>query len=329
MHLAKQGRRIAISFYELKLSFSQFVIQDKYEKNTAEFRCQSDGNSLILHRLSFYLSGMITKRQTILVTIRTSKMKKSFLFFLTAFLAVTIFFVGCKKSDSNPTDSNGTPQTTTGPNQPMPTFSGTVDGVVIAFQFTYTDPNVPAPYNSFSVDMGYAKFGEISGTGTDAGTVTLNSKNIAKTTTNDYNSFTSFTPLDLNWDGNPHHWSVSGAGSTPAFTIDVTSPTAFIVSYPTESTVASKSSNMNVTWSNYSNASTDSVLIVLSAGSSTFTATTSNITGSYSIPSSQLNSMSGNAILQVAKYKYTLKTVSSKNFVGVAEIVKMVNFKIQ
>ncbi|MCK9425530.1 MAG: hypothetical protein M0Q21_05805 [Ignavibacteriaceae bacterium] len=256
-------------------------------------------------------------------------MKKSFLSFLTTFLVVTFFFVGCKKPNTTePPPTTTTPKTT----QPIPTFSGTVDRVVVAIHFTYTEPSVPEPYNKVEMNMGYAKFGDISGTGTDAGTVTLNGKTIAKTTANssvDYNSFTSFTTLDLNWDGNPHSWSVTGAGNTPAFTIGVTSPTAFTLSNPTATTVAPKTSALNVTWSGAYSTAPDSVMIVLVVGSTTFTATTTNKTGSYSIPASQLSAMAGDAILQVVKYRYATKTVSSKNFVGVAEIVAMVNFKIQ
>ncbi|MFA4924105.1 MAG: hypothetical protein WC557_07950, partial [Ignavibacteriaceae bacterium] len=120
-------------------------------------------------------------------------MKKSFLLFLTAFLAVTFFFAGCKKTDSNPT----TPPDTTTPKttQPIPTFSGTVDGIVAAIQFSYT-------YAGYTVnmDMGFANFGDINGTGTDAGTVTLNGKTIAKTaqgTSVYYNSFASTPPTTV------------------------------------------------------------------------------------------------------------------------------------
>jgi len=149
-------------------------------------------------------------------------MKKLFLLFLTAFLAVTFFFVGCKKSNSTePPPPDTTPKT----DQPIPTFSG--DGVVAAIQFSYTVSNV----YTVNLDMGFANFG----TGTDAGTVTVSGKTVAKITSGSsiyYNSFASTTPasLDLNWNGSVHAWSVTGAGNTPAFTLDVVSPTAFSVS---------------------------------------------------------------------------------------------------
>ncbi|MCK9211678.1 MAG: hypothetical protein M0P61_12645 [Ignavibacteriaceae bacterium] len=258
-------------------------------------------------------------------------MKKTFLLFLTAFFAVTFFFVGCKKSSTTePPPTTTTPKT----DQPIPTFSGTVDGVVAAIQFSYTVPNVPEPYNTVDMDMGFANFGS----GTDAGTVTVNGKAIAKSTQGSsvyYNSFASTDPtnppssLNLNWNGSVHAWSVTGAGNTPAFTIDVTSPSAFSVTYPTASTVASKSSPLNITWTGANSGATDSMMVVLVAGSSTVTATTTNKTGGYSISASQLSAFSGDVVLEIVKYKFALKTVSSKNFVGVSEIVKMINFKVQ
>jgi hypothetical protein len=262
-------------------------------------------------------------------------MKKSILFFVTALLAVTFFFVGCKKDTgtTDPIDTTPTQKT----DQPIPAFGGTVDGVVAAIQFSYTIPNVPAPYNKVEMDMGFANFGD----GTDAGTITLNTKTIAKVTSGSsvyYNSFASTDPLnppttlDLNWNGSSHAWSVSGAGTTPAFTLDVTSPTTFTVSNPTASTVASKSSALNITWSGAFSTSSDSVMIVLvplTGSGATFTATTTNKTGSYSVPASQLSGFSGDAMVEVVKYRYAMKTVSGKSFVGVAEIVNTVNFKIQ
>ncbi|MFA6598761.1 MAG: hypothetical protein WCS69_13640 [Ignavibacteriaceae bacterium] len=259
-------------------------------------------------------------------------MKKSFLFLLTAFLAVTFFFVGCNKATNNPTDNTDT-TTTTKTDQPIPTFPGSIDGEVTTIQFTYTIPNLPAPLNTISVDMGFANFGA----GTDAGTVTVNGKAVAKNTSSStiyYNSFstTSLASLGLDWDGAIHTWNVTGAGSTPAFTIDVTSPTEFTVNTPTTSTVASKSSALNIAWTGANATSADSMMIVLvptSGSGTTFTATTNNKTGSYTIASSSLSGFSGDVLLEVVKYRYAMKTVNSKTFVGVAEIVNTVNFKIQ
>jgi len=277
-----------------------------------------------------------TKEVTFLITIRTMQMKKSFLFFATAFLAVSLFFAGCKKEDSTPTtppDTTPTKKT----DQPIPEFGGAVDGVVAAIQFSYNLPGVPAPYNIISMDMGFANFGD----GTDAGTVTVNGEAIAKITSGStiyYNSFASTDPLnpptslDLNWNGSTHAWSVAGAGSTPAFTINVTSPSSFTISNPTSSTVASKTSNLTVTWSGANASSADSVMIFLlplSGTGTTFTTTTTNRTGSYTIPSSQLSAISGDAMLEIVKYRYATTTVSSKTYVGVAEIVNTVSFKIQ
>lgn len=263
-------------------------------------------------------------------------MKKSFLFFATAFLAVSLFFVGCKKSDSNPTtppDTTPTKKT----DQPIPEFGGAVDGVVAAIQFSYDVPGVPAPYNKVSMDMGFANFGE----GTDAGAITVNGKAVAKVTSGStvyYNSFASTDPLNpptslnLNWDGYNHAWSVAGAGTTPAFTLDVPSPSAFNVNSPVAGATVAKTGALNVTWSGAFNTSADSVMIILvpmSGSGSTFTATTTNKTGSYNIPASEINKFSGDAMIELVKYRYAMKTVSGKTYVGVAEIVNTVSFKIQ
>jgi|GEM_PF-831239 len=263
-------------------------------------------------------------------------MKKSVLIFATAFLAVTFFLTGCKKSDSttNPTDNNNT---NTGTDQPIPSFGTDVAGVLASIQFSYTIPNMPAPYSTVAMDMGFATFGN---NGVDAGNVTLNGKAIAKSTSGAsvyYNSFASTDPtnppasLSLNWNGSAHSWKVSGSANVPAFTLNVTSPSSFSVNSPAASATVTKSSGLTVTWSGASSSATDSVMILLVSTSNTasFEATTTNKTGSYTISASQLSAFSGDAMLEVVKYKYATTSVNSKTYVGVAEIVNTVNFKLQ
>jgi len=251
---------------------------------------------------------------------------------LTIFVSAVILFTGCKKDSTTAPVTDPTPKSPDS-GQPMPDFGGDVDGVVAAIQFSYSFVGMPV---SVDMDMGFASFGD----GVDAGTVTVNGKTIAKSTSGStvyYNSFASTDPLNpptslgLSWYGQPHVWNVTGAGSIPAFTITVQSPSKFTVSNPTTATTASKSSPLTVTWSGASSNSQDSVMIMLVSltGSATVTATTSNTTGTYAIPAAQLGGFSGDAMLEVVKYRYAVKTESNKTFVGVAEIVNTVNFKIQ
>lgn len=184
------------------------------------------------------------------------------------------------------------------------------------------------------MDIGFAYFE----TGADAGTVTVNGRPINKKTegssvysTSIYSTNPS-SSLDLYWNRAIHGWNVSGAGNLPGFTLDVSSPTTFIVRTPQALSLISKSSALDVTWTGASAASPDSMMIVLvpvSGGGTTYTATASNIVGSYSIAASHLSGYSGDVLLEIVKYRYAMKTVNSKTFVGISEIVNTVNFKIQ
>lgn len=257
-------------------------------------------------------------------------MKKTFLPFLIVFVTVTFLFVGCKKDESptSPTDKTAkVPES----GYPIPTFGVSVGGVLSTIQVGYTTNT-----NTYEthLDIGFVYFG----TGIDAGTVSVNEKTINKKTEGSSVYYTSIDPsnpspsLDLYWNGATHAWNVSGSGNIPAFTLNVSSPTAFIVRNPAALSLISKNSALNVTWSGASSTSTDSMMIVLipvTGSGSTFMATTNNKTGSYTIPANQLSEFSGSVLLEVVKYRYEMKTEGGKSFFGVAEIVNKVNFYFQ
>ena len=204
-------------------------------------------------------------------------MGKTFPVFLIVIVAITFLFVGCKKNES-PTSPTDPTDRVPDSGYPTPTFGESVAGILTTIQVASTT-------NAFTyethLDIGYANFG----TGTDAGSVTVNGKTINKKTEGSLVYYTSIDPtnpspsLDLYWNGTTHAWNVSGSGNIPAFTLNVSSPTAFIVRNPAALSLISKNSALNVTWSGASSTSTDSMMIVLipvTGSGSTFMATTNN-----------------------------------------------------
>jgi len=257
-------------------------------------------------------------------------MRKLILSLIIVLGMVTVLCVGCKKNQ-NPVSSSDTTAKVPQSGYPIPTFGASAGGVLATIQVGYTTNT-----NTYEthLDLGFVYFG----TGTDAGTVSVNGKIVSKITDGTLVYYTSIDStnlspsLDLYWDGTIHSWNVSGSGTIPAFTLDVPSPTTFMVRNPSALSLISKSSDLNVTWSGASSTSSDSIIIVLvpvNGSGSTYTATTNNKTGSYKISANQLSELAGSVLLEVVKYKYEMKTEGGKSFFGVAEIVNKVNFYIQ
>jgi hypothetical protein len=236
---------------------------------------------------------------------------------------------GCDKKDT-PTDETsdtGLP-TDNASGQPLPTFSnvgGEVGGTMATIQFDFASfPGLP----TLSYGMAFATFG----TGADAGLVRVNSDTLSKMTSGTetyYNTFASTSPKSLNtvsFNGTAHTWNVAGAGTIPAIaSFAVTSPSSFSVTSPAANGTVTKASGMTITWTGSSTA--DSVMIVL-AGQGGYVLK-QGVTGtSVTISSTELGSMTGAAVLQIVKYRYATRTVNSKVYVAVAEIVKTVNVTI-
>jgi hypothetical protein len=247
----------------------------------------------------------------------------------TFILIVGLFLIGCKKDNNPATNNNQNPPTNPTSNssgQPLPTFGGVgnTGGVLATIMFSYT-------FAGFSADftMGFASLGV---PGVNAGAVSVNGNTLGTQpagTATYYSSFSSTSPSNLNntnFDGSTHSWSVAGGNGIPAFSAGVTSPTNFSVTAPAQNATISKSSNLAITWDHPT--TTDSVLIVMVVGNVVVIKEGLPNSGSATIQSSDMASMSGSGILQVVRYRYAVSAQGGKNYVVVAEIVKQLTITV-
>lgn len=258
-------------------------------------------------------------------------MKKLSLLFVPA-MAMVLFTTSCDKKTTTTTPTTPTTPTNTSPTPPSPSPSGgNISGALISvmMDFKITQAGFEVPFNS---DLASAIFYSTPGgtTYADAGTVSVNTNNLEKQTNNTYykmaNSGT--TPTDLGLDGGSN-WSVGGSSSVAAFTYNHSgSFPKFTGTVPTSIT---KSSGLSFTFNTGSLTGADSVIVVVAAGSSTFTKTFAANVGTANITSSELAGFptvtDNTGILEVCPYKVILNTIGGKQYAFVKEqaIVRYVN----
>ncbi len=244
--------------------------------------------------------------------------------FLSLALILIYTLIGCENvtEPEKPTQSN-----TNSSGQPMPKFANAENlaGIMATIYYEVSSlPNVPA----VGLAMGYSQFGSM----VNAGTVMVNDNSLGKSTaggkvfymTPGAGSFTGLNGVSFN--GSYHNWSVSGAGSVPEMSGKVQSPKAFNVTSPANNSTISKAKDLKITWTGGYSSSTEKVLIVLINNSTAFTAEELDNNGTYTIPSSKIKS--GNAMLQVVKYRYATISKDSKDYYMVSEIVKTIKLTI-
>ncbi len=235
---------------------------------------------------------------------------------------VVLVFIGCSKKE-NPVEPTNNNQGTNPSGQPIPTFSGSNNGVLATISYQQI-------VSGFSVDLsvGFAKFGD---NGVDAGNVSVNGTAIGKMV-NAGNTFymapSQTNPVfTLDFNGATHNWNVQGGNGVTGFTGSVTSPRAFTVTAPTTNATVSKSAGFNVTWSG---GSSSKVMIVLASqsGNGYFASSELSDNGSFNVAASNLGNFNGPALLQVVKYNYTSKESGGKNYILVSEIVRSINLTV-
>ncbi len=249
-------------------------------------------------------------------------------------LGLSLFLMGCDKKSTDANNDNNQTQEMNQSGQPMPTIS-TGEGfelggilATISFQFQ-TIPGYPA----VEFIMGYAYFGK----GQDAGTVSVNGEQLSKQSAGGivyYNSFSQTNPSSLKntkFDGSMHQWDVSGSGDVPAVKIGVASPTAFTLTAPAAGDV-DKSKGLTISWNGGGANSADSMLVMLVAldnSQKVYIKQGLPNNGNFTIPAADLSGFNGQAMLQVVKYRFSITTISGKQYTAVAEIVKQVQLNIQ
>jgi hypothetical protein len=251
-------------------------------------------------------------------------------------------FVGC--GDDEPTSPTPTPTTSATGGQPTPKVGNpdTWGGSMATISFDYSmPPQAGITFPPISMKMGYAQFGSYNGgtpTGVDAGTVTVEGHNLPKSTYGGLIAYSSFSSTgtaslnDLTFDGTTtHSWSVTGAGSIPAFNVSTSTPSGFSLTTPAANATVSKSSNLAVTWTG-GGSDQDSMLITLAPTAGQFAYTAQSIKaadGTYTIPSSAFASMSGQVTLHVVKYRFNSVNAGGKDYYAIAEVVKQQTITVQ
>ena len=250
---------------------------------------------------------------------------------LVLLLVITALFVGCKKEDSptSPTGNNNTGGNQSG--QPMPGFadSANVNGVMVTISYEMaTIPGMP----SVQMVMAFSTFGD---NGVDAGEVKVNNNVLGKITSSGSTYYMVPNPSNptqtisnVSFNGSVHNWTVVGGNGIPALTGGVTSPSTFNITSPAANATVTKSSGIQVTW----NGGTNSKLMIVLAsttGNGYFSTEELADNGTYTIPAAQLANISGQALLQVVKYRYAEVTSSGKSYFMIAEIVKNVTVTVQ
>lgn len=247
-------------------------------------------------------------------------------------LLLVLFVAACSSDDDNPTDpSNGEGNDiTNNSGQPLPQLGQEdITGVMATISYEFaTVPGFPAA----AITMGFAQFGS----GIDAGTVSVNNNTIEKTTQNGTTFYVVPNPSNptaglsgVNFDGSAHNWSVSGSGDVPEISGSVNSPRAFNLTAPASNAAITKSNGMDIAWSNTNDASNLLIVIadISNANSYVFIEGVAD-DGNYTVSADDLNGISGDALVQVVKYNYSIATAAGSNYAVIAEIVKSVTVTV-
>lgn len=246
-------------------------------------------------------------------------MKKS----ISILVLIALVLISCSKKE-NPVEPPNDPKPGGNPSgQPIPTFTGTNNGVLATISYQQT-------VSGFNVDLAvaFAKFGD---NGVDAGNVSVNGTAIGKMVSSGstyYIAPSQTNPVfSLDFNGTAHNWNVQGGSGVTGFTGSVNSPRAFTLTAPANNATVSKSSGFNVTWSG---GTSSKVMIVLASqsGNGYYATNELNDNGSFNISSANLGNFNGPALLQIVKYNYVSKESGGKNYILVSEIVRSINLTV-
>jgi len=253
-----------------------------------------------------------TRGYTFVLT-KTQSMKKLLFTLATA----GIFFASCDKKTTTPNNNNTTNNTNTTPS-PVP---GSGDGAIVSIK-SVTKTTVSGFPITTELGTAVAVFGNLSGGSyTDAGTITVNSKTLAKQANNSYvytPSATDITGIDLSGAIN---WNVGGAGSNPAFTHDASAqgfPAASDISG--SFTTINSASDFTLSTSG-SVTGSDSVYFQLSGPSATVLKRMAGNTSSVTFTAAEVQSVGkGSGVVTIAPWNWTVQTKAGKQINVVNEL---------
>ncbi len=253
-------------------------------------------------------------------------MKNLAILFFTA--AVSYGISSCVKTPS--TSVTPTPTPTSPSSTPTPTVAS-VDGALVSLRLDVTTVTAGIPI-SITTESALASFYSTTGGTTmiDAGTVSVNSLSLEKQSSNSYykTATIGMTPSTLSFSSGSS-WSVSGAGSVPAFTYNNSADFPSFTGTVNDS-IITRSSGITVSLSgNVSNA--DSVILFIAAGSTSVHKTVAGSAGSITLTASDLSGLpvvsNKSAFLEVIPYRVLLNTFGTKHYAFIKEyaFVKSVN----
>jgi hypothetical protein len=240
-------------------------------------------------------------------------MKKSLsLSFLAGIIVVTMFSGCAKKSDS--TDSTPTSNT---PSTQTPSFS---DGWGLMAAVTSVSYQVVAGVTiPLFVNTATAAFQASAGSSTyvDAGTVSLNSKTLTKSTNNVYIYNNLTDPLDFS----AVNWNVTGAGSIPAITYSDNKPIPDYSGFSTLPGTISRASDLTIALSG-TISDADTVYIIISGTDGKFVM--KRLAGNaaeckFTTADLSVLSAGTGGIIQVTPWNYKTEDFSDKKFYFVNE----------
>ncbi len=217
--------------------------------------------------------------------------------------------------------------------QPLPYSSGAdnFNGILATIQYEY-DAGVPG-FPPVDFAMGYAQFGNM----VDAGTVSVNNTNLSKSKQGDRVFYIlpgpgSTNQLDnANFDGSLHQWKVSGSGNIPSFEGEISSAIKFELKTPLNGSTISKNSDLSITWQKSGYADQRILINLVSVNDSKVVFSEEDLAdnGVYTIESSKINSLNGEVLIQVVKYRAKEISVNGKVYLIISEVVKSVTVSVK
>lgn len=231
---------------------------------------------------------------------------------LFAGILATLIISACSKSSDS---DSSTPAPTTS-STPTPTFGdgwGMMAAVTSVSYQVVAGVTIPVIINTataaFQASAGSTSY-------VDAGTVTLNSKALTKSTNNVYIYDKLTDPLDFT----QVTWSVSGAGSVPAINYTDDKPIPDFSGYNSLPSTVDRSSNLIISLSG-TLSDCDTVYVLISGSNGKFIL--KSLPGSASeckFSAAELSVLAaGTGLLQVAPWNYKSEDISSKKFYFVNE----------
>ncbi|NTW23448.1 MAG: hypothetical protein HGA37_02010 [Lentimicrobium sp.] len=226
-------------------------------------------------------------------------------------LAFSVFlFTACDKTDETPDDTNNT--NTSSFNYPD------AFGVLVAVKsISYTSVagyEVPVEVNSasafFPTDAGATSFA-------DAGTVSIEGKNLSKVQNNVYVYNDYIDPLTLS----NLQWSVTGNGSVPSFNKTVSRPIPTFSGFSSLPASVSKAAGLSIPMGSALYAADSVIVLITSSNNQVAIKSFAGNAGSATFSAADLSALSTSNVgsISISPYNISTETISGKKYYFVNE----------